>query len=267
MLLKKNYLKYYKSTYLKDQNSFLKKRLIVFFVGVMFITIFIIFYIFVKIESLDEETLNEISSAANQAVSVKKKRLRTDFNAWNKSSEWNLIVINNVNEIPPYFASSLKKYGDVEVDERIVSSLNEMVQEANKNSVKIWVSSGYRSNERQEQLFDKEMDENLKAGLQKNEAFNLALKTISLPGHNEHNAGLAIDFNAAGEEFCTTKEYEWLLENCANYGFILRYPKEKELITGRVFEPAHFRYVGDEHAKTIKAQNLCLEEYISSLFK
>ena len=104
-------------------------------------------------------------------------------------------------------------------------------------------------------------------GLPKEEAFNLALKIISLPGHNEHNTGLAIDFNAAGEEFCNTKEYEWLLENCANYGFILRYPKEKELITGRAFEPAHFRYVGEEHAKTIKAQNLCLEEYISSLIK
>lgn len=264
---KKNYLKYYKRTYLKDRNSSLKKRLIVFFVGVMFITILIIFYIFVKIESSNEESLSEISLAMNQAVSVKKKKLRTDFSAWNRSSEWNLIVINNVNEIPPYFVPNLKQYGDIEVDERIVSSLNEMVQEANKNGAKIWVSSGYRSKERQEQLFNKEMDENLQSGLPKDEAFNLALKIISLPGHNEHNTGLAIDFNAAGEEFCTTKEYEWLLENCVNYGFILRYPKEKELITGRAFEPAHFRYVGEEHAKTIKAQNLCLEEYISSLIK
>lgn len=267
MTHKKNYLKYYKKTYLKDRNSSLKKRLIVFFVGVMFITILIVFYIFVKIESLNEESLSEISLAMNQAVSVKKKKLRTDFSAWNRSSEWNLIVINNVNEIPPYFAPNLKQYGDIEVEERIVPSMNEMVQEANKNGAKIWVSSGYRSNERQEQLFNKEMDENLQSGLPKDEAFNLALKIISLPGHNEHNIGLAIDFNAAGEEFCNTKEYEWLLENCVNYGFILRYPKEKELITGRAFEPAHFRYVGDEHAKTIKAQNLCLEEYISSLIK
>ena len=264
---RKNYLKYYKKTYLKNQQSSIKKRIIVFFVLVMFITILIVFYIFVRIESSNEENLNETSLAMNQAVSVKKKKLRTDFNAWNRSAEWNLVVINNVNEIPPYFSPNLKQCGDIEVDEKIVTSLNEMVQEANKNGIKIWVSSGYRSKERQEQLFNKEVEKNLKSGLAKEEAFNLALKTISLPGFNEHNTGLSVDFNAAGKEFSTTKDYDWLLENCVNYGFILRYPEEKESLTERAFEPAHFRYVGEEHAKAIKAQNLCLEEYVSSLIK
>ena len=207
---KKNYLKYYKKTYLKNQQPLIKKRLIFFFVVIMFITIFIIFYVFIKIESSNEEDLNEISLAMNQAVSVKKKNLRTDFNVWNKSSEWNLMVINNVNECPTYFVPRLKQYGDIEVDERIVASLNEMVQEANKNDIKIWVSSGYRSRERQKQLFDKELNENLSLGLPKEEAYNLALKTVSLPKNNEHTSGISVDFNAAGEEFCTTKEYEWL---------------------------------------------------------
>lgn len=264
---KKNYLKYYKKTYLKEEDSSVKKRLIVFFMIMVLTTIFIIFYIFVKIESDNKEDLNEISLAMNQAVSVKKKKLRTDFSSWNKSCEWNLVVVNNINDLPAYFMPKLKQYGDIEADERIISSLNEMMQEAGKSDVKLWVSSGYRSKERQEQLFNNEIDKNLKAGLPQNDAFNAAVKTISLPEHNEHNTGLAVDFNAAGEEFCATKEYKWLVENCANYGFILRYQKEKEDITGRAFEPAHFRYVGEEHAKAIKTQNLCLEEYISSLIK
>lgn len=267
MVRNKNYLKYYKKTYLNDRQAEIRKRLIVLFTIVMFITIFIVFYILVRIENLSEINQNETSLAINQAVSVKKKSLRTDFSAWNKSSEWNLIVINNVNEMESYFVPNLKQCGDVEIDERIMNSLNEMIQEASKNNVKLWVSSGYRSRERQEQLFNKEVNENLKLGMSKEEALNLALKTVSLPGSNEHITGLSVDFNAAGEEFSTTKEYEWLLENCTNYGFILRYPKEKESITGRAFEPAHFRYVGEEHAKAIKAQNLCLEEYVSSLIK
>ena len=60
----------------------------------------------------------------------------------------------------------------------------------------------------------------------------------------------------------TTKAYEWLLENASDYGFVLRYPKEKEDITGIEYEPWHWRYVGPEHAKKMKEQNLCLEEYV-----
>ena len=265
---KKNYLKYYKEIYLNESTTSLKKKFIMFFTVLMFITIFIIFYIFIQIESANIENIGKESSLViNQAVSVKKKKLRIDFSAWNRYCDWNLVVINNMNEVPEYFNLNLKQHGDIEVDERIVSSLNEMVQEANKNGVKIWVSSGYRSKERQEKLFNKKLEEFLNAGMKKEEAEDKALKEISLPGCNEHILGLAVDFNAAGEEFCETKEYEWLQENSANYGFILRYPKEKEDITGRLFEPAHFRYVGEEHASKIKVQNLCLEEYVSNLFK
>lgn len=265
--MSRNYLKYYKKNYLKNEKSKIKIRLISLFITVMFITIFVVFYIFLKIENSNIEYINESSMAINQAVSVKRKKLRSDFTAWNKTCEWNLIVVNNLNEIPTYFEPKLKKHGEVEVDERILASLNEMVKDANVSNAKIWVSSGYRSEERQKALFNREFDENIDLGLSKQEAFNLALKKISLPKHNEHNAGLAVDFNNLDEDFCITKEYEWLLENSVNYGFVLRYPKEKEDITGRAFEPAHFRYVGEENAKIMKEKNLCLEEYVSMLIK
>lgn len=267
MANKKNYLKYYKKIYFNNRNSSIKRKFIVLFAFLLFTTIFVVFSIFVKIENSKTDELNETSLAANRAVNLKRKKLRTDFSCWNKSCEWNLFVINNVNELPEYFEPKLKQCRDIEVDERIVFSLNEMLQEASKNGIKLWVSSGYRSKERQKQLFDREFEENLKLGATKDEAFSIALEKISLPGNNEHNSGLAVDFNAAGEEFCQTQEYEWLLENCTNYGFILRYSREKEDITGRAFEPAHFRYVGEEHAQKMRTQNLCLEEYISNLIK
>lgn len=267
MFRNKNYLKYYKNNYLKHSNAPLKRSLVIFFTLLMFITLFMVGYVFIQMESSNFGYKDETSHVVNQAVSVKKKKLRTDFTQWNRSCDWNLLIINNVNEIPRYFAPRLSLHADIDVDERILFSLNEMVHDANETGLRLWVSSGYRSNERQEQLFRKEVEESLASGLAKEEALDSALKAISLPGCNEHNSGLSVDFNAAGEEFCTTPEYEWLLENSVNYGFILRYSREKEAITGRTFEPAHFRYVGDEHAKIIKSQNLCFEEYISNLMK
>ncbi len=69
------------------------------------------------------------------------------------------------------------------------------------------------------------------------------------------------------DDFFKTKEYAWLVKNAANYGFILRYAKDKIDKTGVIYEPWHFRYVGKEHAPEIMASGLCLEEYISQLKK
>lgn len=267
MFNKKNYLNYYKEMYFKNRNARIKKKFIFLFIFVMFTSVFVLLSFFIKTEEIYTMDLSETENVVNQAVSLKKKKLRTDFTNWNKSCDWNLTLVNNVNEMPSYFCPKLKQYGDVEVDERIFISLNEMLQEAAKNNIRLWVSSGFRSEERQKQLFDRDFLENLKQNNNKEDAYNLSLKKISLPRRNEHSTGLAVDFNAAGEEFCATKEYAWLVENSANYGFILRYPEDKEEITGRAFEPAHFRYVGEDSAQVIKMKNLCLEEYISSLMK
>lgn len=264
---KKNYLKYYKKTYLKGKKLSFRKRVAEFAILLMLATIVVVTCVFVKIESENEETRNETSLVMNRAVSVKKKKLRTDFSAWNRSCEWPLIVVNNTNEMPEYCEPRLKQIGDVEVDERIVPALSEMLREASKSGVKLWISAGYRSKERQERLFNAEVEKIFQSGVPKNQATELALKNISFPGHNEHNTGLAVDFNAAGEEFLVTEEYRWLRDNCEKFGFIARYEKEKEAITARAAEPAHFRFIGEDHAKALKTQNLCFEEYVSSLIR
>ena len=92
---------------------------------------------------------------------------------------------------------------------------------------------------------------------------------VKRPGFSEHNTGLAVDLYGSGdhsltESFASTAAYDWLMEHCADYGFILRFPKGKESVTGVIYEAWHFRYVGDPAiAHAIMDNNLCLEEYLA----
>ena len=101
------------------------------------------------------------------------------------------------------------------------------------------------------------------------EAEELAADEVARPGTSEHQLGLAVDIisNAhpdLDEGWAETEEAVWLKEHCAEYGFILRYPPDKSDITGIVWEPWHFRYVGEEAAVYIMENDLCLEEYLAA---
>ena len=87
------------------------------------------------------------------------------------------------------------------------------------------------------------------------------------PGHSEHQTGLALDVMGSNKDynkFDESKEFNWMINNAYKYGFILRYPKGKEHITGFKYEPWHYRYVGKEAAKIIHDKNITLEEYKKS---
>ena len=104
-------------------------------------------------------------------------------------------------------------------------------------------------------------------GYSKAEATRLASEIVLMPSTSEHNAGLAMDFGTNGnytldENFAKTEAFKWLSENSADYGFILRYPEDAQDITMVTYEPWHWRYVGVENAKKIKASGLTLEEYL-----
>ena len=96
----------------------------------------------------------------------------------------------------------------------------------------------------------------------------------ALPGHSEHEIGLAVDIvdeeslewkDPLVEKQAETGTQKWLMAHCHEYGFILRYPKNKQNITGIIYEPWHYRYVGGEHAEKIMAEGLCLEEYLEQI--
>lgn len=187
----------------------------------------------------------------------------TDFSDWNKSCDLNLLVINKDNAISDSYKFSLVDFNGKLINSEIMSPLESMINDAKKDNINIYVSSGYRSVERQTVLYNRKVSYFLKKGFSKAQAEIEAAKVVAKPKTSEHHTGLAIDFNSIKDSFCKTKEYDWLLKNSYKYGFILRYPKNKSDVTNITFEPWHFRYVGLEHAKYIMENRICLEEYIA----
>ena len=133
--------------------------------------------------------------------------------------------------------------------------------------LKLKICSAYRSRERQSSLFEKKVQQYLAAGWTESSAREEAAQTVARPGTSEHETGLAVDlvsedYQLLDEGQERTKEQQWLMENCSNYGFILRYPTGKTDITGIIYEPWHYRYVGVRIAREIMDQGICLEEYL-----
>ena len=122
-----------------------------------------------------------------------------------------------------------------------------------RDGVKLNIISGFRSYKYQEKLYNDYVKE---FGIEKTNTFS------AKPGHSEHQTGLAIDICEDSDNFIGTKEDIWLQENAYKFGFIIRYPKGKEYITGYKYEPWHLRYVGKKHAKKIYDKQLTLEEYL-----
>ncbi len=134
-------------------------------------------------------------------------------------------------------------------------NLEKLINEAKNDNMNIRVVSAYRSYSYQENLYNNYV---------KNDGVSLADTYSARPGYSEHQTGLVVDVTRAFDDFNNfenTEEYNWMMKNAADYGFILRYPKDKESITTYSFEAWHYRYVGIDLAKKIKASNLTFDEY------
>ena len=145
-----------------------------------------------------------------------------------------------------------------------------MKEAAAADGITLHLQSGYRSVDYQANLFKKQIEKWKNTGLDEAAATEKAKTVVTPPGCSEHNCGLAADINSPEyypleEPFKNTKAYAWLCAHAEEYGFILRYPQDKEEITGIIYEPWHWRYVGVENAKAINASGLCLEEYVAQL--
>ncbi len=185
-----------------------------------------------------------------------------------KSVPWNLIVVNMDREIPEGYDPETREILDsgYELDARVTPHYEEMYRAGKKDGVTLTPFSGHRSYERQRINYNNLTETYMaRYGLDRKAAAKKAATVILPPGTSEHNIGLAMDICNTYDSFADSAEYAWLMKNAYKYGFILRYPKEKEDVTGIVFEPWHWRYVGVEYAKKIKDSGLCLEEYLDSV--
>lgn len=158
--------------------------------------------------------------------------------------------------IPFYFNEDLpKKY----MREDAAKAIERLFSQAEKENIHLVAASGYRSYERQSTIFQTNLET---LGEEQ------ATRVSAYPGQSEHQTGLAMDVTTSKlsfklvEEFELTEEGVWLKNNAHRFGFIIRYPKGKETITGYQYEPWHIRYVGEEAAKEIFENNMTLEEYL-----
>lgn len=136
------------------------------------------------------------------------------------------------------------------------SALEELFAGARKGGIQLYGLNGYRSYDTQKAIYDKACIKNGKS---------YADKYVAKPGYSEHQTGLAMDVTNRNysTSFETTKEGKWLARNCYKYGFILRYPYDKQSVTGYNYEPWHIRYVGKSAAEKIFSENITLEEYLN----
>lgn len=157
-----------------------------------------------------------------------------------------ILVVNKTYSLPSTYSP--------DVDSEASAALMEMFQAAKADGITLEVVSGYRSYERQNTLYNNYV---ARDGVKAADTYS------ARAGHSEHQTGLAFDLNSLEESFGETKEGIWLREHCWEYGFIIRYPKGKEDITGYMYEPWHVRYLGKSTAKSVFESGLCLEEYLN----
>jgi len=155
-----------------------------------------------------------------------------------------ILIANKTYALPSTYA-----FG---VDADAYNSLLAMITDAGNQGISLWLVSGYRSYWDQNQIYNNYVARDGQAE---------ADRYSARPGHSEHQSGLAFDLNSLYQSFGDTAEGRWLAENCHKYGFIIRYPQNKEHITGYMYEPWHVRYIGTETAWKVHESGLCLEEY------
>ena len=179
-----------------------------------------------------------------------------------------LTLVNFENTIPKDWKVDLVQLNNGQsVDRRIYDDLIAMLQAAKSEGLNPLICSSYRTNEKQEQLYQNKVSEYLSQGYSKVEASDKAAFWVARPGTSEHQLGLAVDIVSTKNQRLdrsqeNTVEQQWLIQNSWKYGFVLRYPTNKNSITGVGYEPWHYRYVGKEHAKKINELGMCLEEYV-----
>ncbi len=212
----------------------------------------------------DEET----TTTATTTTSTTTKKTTTKASANNSSTEGlkiidGILIVNKSYPLPKgyvpkntYNDATGKRYCSDCIDKDAYSEYKQMKADATALGLNIWIQSGYRSYELQETLYNNYVNRDGK----------LAADTYSArPGYSEHQTGLAFDLNSISDDFQYTNEGKWVSENAWKYGFILRYPKSKESITGYKYESWHLRYVGKDLASKLYNNGdwITLEEHFN----
>ena len=185
-------------------------------------------------------------------------------------ADWKLTLVSPEHPLPEDYAVTLTRLKNGQaVDERCYPALQEMMDACRAEGLEPLICSSYRTWEKQTRLFENKVARFAGGGLSPEAARAEAARVVAVPGTSEHHLGLAVDivdsaYQLLDDAQADTPVQQWLMAHAWEYGFVLRYPREKEDVTGIVWEPWHYRYVGKEAAEEMTAQQLCLEEYLDA---
>lgn len=190
---------------------------------------------------------------------------------------WSTMLVNQWSYMPEGYVPDVREisYEGVsplnnKFDVRAADALEKMLADARSAGYNMYLVSAYRSHDYQVSLFNRKVNEYKALGYDDATAYSEASQWVAIPGTSEHCTGLAADIVSSTwynynsdltHDFEDTDHFDWLYEHCADYGFILRYPKGAESITGITYEPWHYRFVGVDAAKYIMENHITLEEF------
>lgn len=229
-----------------------------------------------KSEKKIKEAVAKVQKEADEKLGSMTKQLsdlQEQLSGTTADLPWNLVLVNNTHPMKEGYVPELTELAPGHsVDRRIINAAKKMLSDAEKEGLHIEICSAYRSVKRQEQVFGGSMRERVKDGMEYWDAYKETSLNVAEPGTSEHALGLALDlisnqYSELDERQEKTAEAKWLAKNCHKYGFILRYPPEKTNITGIIYEPWHYRYVGEEYAAEIMELGITLEEYLQEHYK
>ena len=186
-----------------------------------------------------------------------------------------LILVNPWNELPEGYVPELapashwnQMTSGYQLDARAAEDLTQMLNDCMLGGGLPWICSAYRTQDYQQMLFNDKIERLIDEGWSPENAPEEEATAVALPGTSEHQLGLAVDIIDENYPYLNeaqewTPTQSWLMEHCWDYGFILRYPNGTSDITGIIYEPWHYRYVGHHHAETIHELGVTLEEYLA----
>lgn len=253
----------------------LVQKLLLLFCLIFMITI-LIMLIFSKINNLlDSESALSVKGQTiylrNENQSNLQSPSTNTISQGTSDLPWYLTLVNSENPIDDNFQITLTRLRNKQaIDARCYPELQAMMDDCRAAGLSPIICSSYRTYDKQEELFEQQVQEFINQGYGKLDAQRKAAGAVARPGTSEHEIGLAIDIVDESNQRLNqyqenTAVQRWLMQNSWRYGFILRYPSDKTDITGIQYEPWHYRFVGKEAAKEIYENNWTLEEYLNQM--
>lgn len=243
-----------------------RQRVKLFLYVVLLVVLGRCFFLFGKNAALKEVKAEYTVSAKEDEAPFSEKEMREEASVGYQKE---ILLVNKDNPLPEDYNVELITMPDKvnRAAEEAYEPLCDMLSAGRREGLSFEICSSYRDVERQRELFEEDVAVLMQSGYSYKEAYEEVSKETMPPGCSEHSTGLAFDIVALNYQILDEKqektaENQWLQEHCAEYGFILRYPKGKEDITAISYESWHFRYVGKEAAEYIMENGITLEEYL-----